>query len=179
MSVLRLPGSKLTGKTRSAATSGSWYPWIFVACMVLVVVVNGILVYFAISSWTGLATENYYRRGLDYNDTIAAAEAQAARGWRMTFTLEPEAREQGGRFAAVQAAFTDRYGNPLEDLRVRAVLTRPTREGFDVTLPLRHAGGGVYGGRVSLPLPGQWDARIVAAGGHGRSFQQSRRVFVP
>lgn len=158
---------------------GWWYPWIFVGCMLLVVVVNGVLAYLAVSSWTGLDTEDYYRKGLAYNETIAAAAAQDARGWQMNLAITPEKGDQGRPLAALTAAFSDRSGHSIEDLRVRAVFKRPTREGADVSFSLSHEGEGMYGGRIPVPLSGQWDVWVVASR-HGESlFQGSRRVFLP
>ena len=37
---------------------------------------NGIFVYFAVATFSGGDTSNAYRKGLNYNDTLAAAELQ-------------------------------------------------------------------------------------------------------
>jgi nitrogen fixation protein FixH len=155
---------------------GWWYPWIFVAGMATVVCVNLVLAYFAVSTWTGLETKNYYDRGLRYNDTIAAAQDQEARGWNMVFTGAPTtvAGEDG---ATLAVSFKDRTGQPIDDLTVEALLIRPTVQGFDAAFALRHQGNGVYAGQVLFPLPGQWDARIHARR-RGETFQASRRLFV-
>jgi nitrogen fixation protein FixH len=144
--------------------------------MVMVVCVNAVLAYFAVSTWTGLETKSYYDRGLRYNDTIAAAQDQEQRGWSMVFTGTPTMRTDAGDSLAVM--FKDRSGRPIDDLTVEAILIRPTREGFDGAFSLRHQGGGVYAGSVVLPLPGQWDARIHARRRGGETFQASRRLFV-
>ena len=35
---------------------GSWIPWLFVAFFVLIIAVNGVMVWFALECWTGLAS---------------------------------------------------------------------------------------------------------------------------
>jgi nitrogen fixation protein FixH len=154
---------------------GWWYPWIFVVGMVMVACVNGVLAFFAVSTWTGLETKNYYDRGLRYNRTIAAAKEQDARGWSMTFSSLPADMTNGG---VLGVTFTDRFGGPIDDLAVEAILMRPTQEGLDAAFALHHQGGGVYAAEVSVPLPGQWDARILAHR-KNENFQASRRLFVP
>ncbi|MBE0533298.1 MAG: FixH family protein [Rhodospirillales bacterium] len=155
---------------------GWWYPWIFVAAMGVVVVVNGALVAFALGSWTGLETEGHYEKGLAYNRDLAAAQAQAERGWRLTFSLdEVTADTRSGR---ISAAFTDHDGRPLTDLDIRAVIRRPTAEGYDQEVPLASTGHGLYGASVVFPLPGQWEVRIHAYRGDA-VFQESRRVRLP
>lgn len=161
---------------------GWWYPWIFVGAMVLVVVVNGIMAAFAVRTFPGLQTENAYNKGLRYNETLAAGRAQAERGWRMEAEITPEpqaaAAEAGEREAEVVVSFVDRDGQPLDRLEVEAQLIRPTVKGYDRTLSLGYRGAGVYAGTVSLPLAGQWDARISARRGT-ETFEATRRLFIP
>ncbi len=166
---------------------GWWYPWIFVGGMGLVIVVNAILVYFAVSSWTGLQTENHYRKGLAYNEALTAAREQELLGWTMAVAFDPafEGKRDGsadGQPAAgtgeLSVRFNDRLGQPITDLEARAIVIRPTQEGHDQTLALRHVGEGHYASALTLPLPGQWEARILAHRGD-QAFQKTRRLYVP
>ncbi len=164
-------------RSRSGAREdGWWYPWIFVFGMAFVVLINGIMVYIALSTWTGLETERHYDKGLAYNENLAAARAQAALGWRLevTYTPAPAADDPGELTVTV----TSSDDQPLVDLDVTARLIRPTHEGFDRDVQLDHAGAGVYKGQVSIPLPGQWDARIHARR-RDAEFQEVKRLFVP
>lgn len=153
---------------------GWWYPWIFVGGMLLVVVVNGVLVYFALGSWTGLETDDHYRKGLAYNEDLAAAAAQEKLGWRTAVTVTPAG---GDREFDVAVAFTDAASAPLDGLTVHVAATRPTSEGHDASAALSAAGGGAYTGRVRLALPGLWDVRVIATGAGG-SFQSVERIQV-
>lgn len=164
-------------RSRSGAREdGWWYPWIFVVGMAFVVLINGIMVYIALSTWTGLETERHYDKGLAYNENLAAARAQAELGWLVdvAYTPSPIAGDPGELAVTVTAA-GDR---PLVDLDVTALLIRPTHEGFDQEVRLDHAGAGVYKGPVAIPLPGQWDARIHARR-RDAEFQEVKRLFVP
>lgn len=160
---------------RRQRPDGWWYPWIFVAAMGVVVVVNGIMVAFALGTWTGLETDGHYEKGLAYNQDLAAARAQAERGWRVTFTLDGVAGVGDVRTARITVAFVDHDGKPLADLDVKAVILRPTSEGHDQQLGLAPVGRGVYASAVTFPLPGQWDVRIHAYRGEV-VFQESHRV---
>ena len=165
----------MMGKARA---DGWWYPWIFVAAMGVVVVVNGILVAFALGSWTGLETRGHYEKGLAYNQDLAAAQAQAERGWRFGFALDGVEASDGIRRATLSATFADRDGRPLGDLDVVAVIRRPVAEGHDQEVRLAAAGDGIYRTSVDFPLPGQWEVRIHAYRGEA-VFQESRRVSLP
>ena len=41
------------------------------------------MVFFAISSWTGLETQHYWERGTAYNAAIDGARDQRKRGWQV------------------------------------------------------------------------------------------------
>lgn len=163
---------------RRARADGWWYPWIFVAAMGVVVLVNGVMVAFALGTWTGLETEGHYEKGLAYNRTLAAARAQAERGWRVDFALDAVTADGDTRTATLSATFAEADGTLLTGLDARAVILRPTREGHDQEVPLAAAGNGVYRAVVTFPLPGQWDVRIHAYRDDA-VFQESRRVRLP
>lgn len=57
-------------------------PWYFVGAFVLLLSINGIMVYTPVSTGTGVFTDKAYKPGLAYNDFLAAQEAQQQRGWR-------------------------------------------------------------------------------------------------
>lgn len=157
---------------------GWWYPWIFVGGMLLVVAVNAVLITLAVTTFSGIETEEHYRRGLAYNEALAAAEAQEKRGWHMDLVYSATSAEAGGRQGDLAVTFVGKDGSPLERLQVEVVLLRPTHEGYDIAVDLVHQGNGIYRSAVSLPLAGQWDAQVHAHR-DGENFQESRRFSVP
>ena len=160
--------------------SGRWIPGVFVAGFLVMLAANAALVYFALGSFSGLETEDAYRRGVTYNAALAAARKQAERGWRVALDAEALPAADGGprRTLDLVASFADRTGWPLGDLSVRALLVRPTHAGHDLEVALPHLGTGRYGAQVLLPLPGQWELRLVAARG-AETWQTSRRLHLP
>lgn len=156
---------------------GWWYPWIFVGCMLLVIAVNAVLAIYAIGTFPGLETKDHYRKGLAYNQAIAAAKAQEERGWRMNLVFEPGEGTDGQHRGDLLVTFTDRDGYALRNLAVTATLFRPTHEGFDQTVNLETREAGTYGHELTLPLSGQWEARVRAKR-DGDTFQMNRRIIV-
>ena len=71
---------------------GWWYPWTFVAGMLVVIAVNIALVIYAVGTFPGLETDDAYRKGLAYNKTLAAARAQEARAGRVDVRYAPRPR---------------------------------------------------------------------------------------
>lgn len=164
---------------RSRRPSGWWYPWLFVGAFLIVIAVNGVMIVLAVDSFAGLDTAHPYERGLDYNQTLAAARAQEEMGWQVSVEAVPGGGAAAGSHpVALEVRFLDRDGRALTGLAVQALLVRPTVEGHDVEVALAERGGGRYVAKTELPLPGQWDLRIVARG-EGTSWQSSRRILLP
>lgn len=147
-------------------------PWMFVGGFAIVIAVNGALIYFAQSSFSGLETEHAYDRGLDYNQTLEAAAAQEKLGWRGDIALSPAA---GGKHE-LAVLFADRLERPLDGLKIEAHLVRPANAGMDLNLVLAGKGNGRYVAELALPALGQWEIRIVARD-HENSWQKSERLF--
>lgn len=153
---------------------GRWIPWAFVAFFVVVFAANGIMVYLAHDSWTGLQTEDYYEQGVAYNEVLAEARAQEELGWDVDVAFTPIDAAR----AEVTVAMRDGAGHALTGGSVRARFIRPTQSGFDSEVTLAPLGEGRYRANVELPLPGQW--RLVVIGSHnGASYQTVRRVRFP
>ncbi len=168
----------LEGVMRIKRTDGWWYPWLFVGGMAFVVLVNGIMVFIALNTWTGLETEGHYQKGLEYNQDLAAAKAQAALGWTFALEAVPTASDGKARTVDLRLSFADRDGLPLDGLDVSVLLMRPTHEGYDQKVSLKPAGRGLYEAQATLPLPGQWSAHVLAL--HGDSeFQDKKRLRLP
>ena len=155
---------------------GWWYPFIFLGVFVVVVSVNLTMAYFATSTFTGLATDNAYEKGLAYNQHLAMARAQAALGWTVETTAQPVAGAP--HQAEIDILYRDRDGKPVDGLAVHAALSRPTVTGFANEAELQGAGSGRYVALVTLPLGGEWDAELLATG-PDVAYQTQKRFILP
>lgn len=159
-----------------ARARGWWYPWIFVAGMLLVVAVNAVLITLAVDTFPGLDTQDAYRKGLAYNRTLSEARDDEKRGWRADVRFAP--RESAAEVGDLLVSLAGADGLPLRGLAVTAALIRPTRGGVDQHVVLEERGEGLYGAAVTLPLAGQWDAHLWARRGDD-TWQTTRRIQVP
>jgi len=149
-----------------------WIPTLMVGLMLVVVAVNGTMIYFAQSTFSGLDTEKAYAEGIEYNTILQEAAASAALGWtaKTSFT-----KIAGGRHIAVTIA--DKNGKPVDGLDMTAHLVRPVSTAFDQLLALRPEGAGVYGADLALPAGGSWELRLSATRA-STNWQSTQRVFV-
>ena len=156
-----------------AAARGQWIPWLFVAFFGVVFGVNAVMVWIAITTWTGLETTGAYRLGIDYNRTLETADAQAALGWQVDLALERSAPQR----AVIDLLLADRQGDAIGSAAVTAAFVRPTHVGHDRKIVVPHGGGGQYRAEVELPLAGQWDVRLEARNGT-QVFRLHERFFL-
>lgn len=127
-----------------------WYrepwPWILAAGPFIVVVAGIYTAWLAVTSNDGLVTDDYYRKGLAANQTIARSE-QAARiglaaGVRVTAdTLSVRLRASDKDFVLPPTLVV--------------TISHPTRAGLDQSRVLVRDGE-VYSGEVRLPSAGHW-----------------------
>jgi nitrogen fixation protein FixH len=154
----------MTGMAESAPRrSDRWIPWVFVWGMALVVVVNAVMVWFALSTFTGTTVERSYERGRLYNEVIAEADRQARIGWRFSLVWEAEASAPLSGRLVLQAA--DKGSAPLDRLSVEAVVVRPLEAPEPLALGFTQVAPGRYVAPVMLPKPGQWEVRLEARRG--------------
>lgn len=119
-----------------------------------VFLVNGIFLYAALSTYTGVVAEEPYRKGLHYNQRIAAGERQGQLGWTADAVLTSEA----GLTVVVQNAANE----PVSGLVVAGVLGRPSTNEHDLQLVLTEVAPGRYAVPVGSLAPGAWLATIEA-----------------
>lgn len=140
--------------TNPVQHSRPWYrepwPWILISLPATAVIAGIITVWIAATSADGLVVGDYYKAGLAINQTLARDDA--ARALALTATL-----------AQADGALSLQLGGRLQAYPERLALTfaHPTRQGMDLSLDLRHAGGGRY--RTVLPAlaAGKWHIQLT------------------
>jgi len=144
------------------------YLWVVFPLMFLFVAsANGALVYFAMTSWPGLAYENASERGRKFNRVLAEEEKESALGWKLDLRYSE---------GAVIVDARDRDGQVLVDLAVSGTLVRPLGGTDDRKLEFHPVGPGRYEAAAELPLKGQWEVRLVADRMGERSHSATRFV---
>lgn len=128
----------------------------FLAFFGVVFLVNGLFFWFASDSWTGLSTDDAYRKGIAFNDELARADAQRLLGW----TAETDYISVGPGEGRLVFALTSADDLPVRGRDVTVTFRRPVSEGIDFAAILKSDGEGQYAADISPPVPGQWDVRI-------------------
>lgn len=131
--------------------------------------VNGIFTWFAVSTFNGVVTEGSYRKGLQYDEQLAAEAAQERLGWSAELQLAGDGR-------ALRFTVTDGDGRPVAGRLVRLQIGRPATDRFDRTLRLSETAPGIYMGDVTWPGAGNWLAYLEVLEGYGDAAQVVYRM---
>ena len=149
---------------------GAYIPWIFVAGFGVIIAVNAIMIWFAVSSFSGLYSINPRERGLHYNDVLARHQQRDALGWKLDVAWQPAT----GR---MEIDLHDASEQPLAGARVTANLVRPVEKRAPIALALEPVDIGRFVARVELPAHGNWDVDIEVECA-GQRYAATRRVFL-
>lgn len=160
--------------SRSSGRQRSWWiPYAFFGAFFFVVCVNGVMIYFALTTYNGLETENHFVKGIHYNAALEGVREQQARAWKVGLDFaSPDARQ--GR---VSLNLRDRDGNLLREATVSLRAVRPVAQGHDFDIDMALLGEGRYGGEAAFPLSGVWDLKLKVEHASG-DYQEVKRVWV-
>lgn len=142
-----------------------WIPLYFVAFFAVIALVDGIFVYMAVSTQTGVVTEHAYEKGLAFNETLAEARAQPALQQSATF-------EDG----LLRWRLADEGGAAITHADVSAHIKRPVQDGFDFDIKLEHKGDGLYEAAIQTPQKGLWQAGLKSVWDN-QKFQTSLKFI--
>lgn len=127
-----------------------WYrepwPWLLATGPAIVVVAGIYTAWLAVKSNDGLVTDDYYRKGLSANQTIARSEQASRAGLVAGVRIE-------GETLSVSLRATDAGFAMPPTLAV--TISHPTRAGLDQSRVLARVGE-VYSGELRLPAAGHW-----------------------
>lgn len=147
-----------------------WYrepwPWILAAGPFIVVVAGIYTAWLAVKSNDGLVTDDYYRKGLSVNQTIARSEEAAKMGLVAGVRVSEDALS-----VRLQASGKSFVMPPT----LVVTITHPTRAGLDQSRLLVRAGD-IYSGEFRLPAAGHW---LVLLEDEGKTWRLMGNVVLP
>lgn len=148
--------------------------WIVGAFFAVIFAANIVFVGVAIDSHSGISEDAAYDKGLTYNQRLQASEDQAALGWSLS-VMAIRSDDGVARFTiAAQSGDAS-----LAGLEVTAKLVRVVTEGHDIPLQFTEGEGesGIYVARAIVPMPGQWELRILVSQ-DGDSYRTTKRLVL-
>lgn len=149
--------------------------FILVGAFAIVFAVNGYMIWRAVGSFPGVVTESSFRDSQRYNAEIAAAKAQADRGWRVE--VKTDRASDGKTLISLQAR--DREGQPLTGVTFRALLEHPADRSRDHKIALSPVVGtsNRFEGRAEGVTAGKWGLLIEGDGTAGRLYLSQNTIY--
>ena len=133
-----------------ALAAKPWYrepgPWLLMAGPFVVVLASFVTLGLAISSNDGLVSEDYYKRGMAINQTLARSERAKALGIEAGISLTADGISV--RLSAKAPFF-------VPPAKLSVTVSHPTRAGLDQSQVLQRQGDH-YQGKFKLPSAGHW-----------------------
>lgn len=136
----------------------AWYReplmWLVVGIPASSVLLGAGMIWAAVATSDGLVADDYYRRGLEINRSLARDRVAAERGLSADLRLDPGGGEVRARLASGDGT--------VHPDALRAGFYHATRAGFDHTLLLRRVGTASYSAPLPALAPGHWYVQIEA-----------------
>ena len=145
-----------------------------VAFFGVMLLANGIFLYYALETFPGGDTSDPYRKGMHYNDTIAAAARQAEQGWRTELIYNSKT----GRLTL---SLWDKEGQPVAGLHNSAILSRPATDREDHAVKFSETQAGMYAAELRL-APGQWVVQLQSeelSRAGDPAYRLKQRILIP
>ena len=140
--------------TQLPAAAKPWYrepwPWLLMAGPAAAVIAGFATLYLAVKSEDGLVVDDYYKRGLAINSTLAREDRARTLGLSAMLELSPQ-RD------GVQVRLAGATGRPSQ---VRLRLVHPTRVGHDQSVMLPYLALETYAAALKPVEPGTWHVVI-------------------
>jgi len=160
--------------SRATNSSGKdtqpWYrepwPWLLMIGPFVVIVAGLTTAWLAVSTSDGLVSDDYYKKGLKADQTIARSERARTLGLTASVRVTAET-------LSLQLSAAARDFNLPERLVV--MVSHPTRAGLDQTQVLERSGAG-YAASFRLPASGHW---LVSIEDEARTWRLLGNVVLP
>ncbi len=115
--------------------------------------VDAFFVYSAISTHTGVVTENPYEKGLAYNKILEQAKQQ-----KNINVISTQVYENG----VLSMTLHDRDGRAIENAAITAKIIQPIKNGKSKDVILEYSGNGLYTVVFQDAVVGHWRAHLEA-----------------
>ena len=153
---------------------GAWWPIGITGVLAVTVAANIWVAKIANDDPSFAIEQDYYRKAITWDSTLAQATRNTQLGWRLTPALGPIG--SNGRLR-VSATLTDSTGAPISAATVRVSALQVSRANQVHEATLAAVGAGEYDAQIDARLPGQWELRFDVRAGSAH-FTDVARVEV-
>ncbi len=144
---------------------GWYWPWLIAASLLFTVGVNVVMVFAATADPNGTVVEpDYYRKGVEWDRTMAQRAASERLGWSVRAEFEPG----HGDSTRLVVHVTGRDSLPVLGVRSSVELIHNRAAARPMRAALVELGGGRYAAPLLLRHAGLWEVRLAGRRGSER-----------
>jgi nitrogen fixation protein FixH len=151
-------------------------PWVlgWLGLLLFVVLVNVVFIVTAFNTTPGLVDKDYYEKGRDVEKNfLKKQQAKNRLGWEINLTIPEEVFVNQATNFSINVS--DASGLPLKNATAHLQAYRPSDADADYHSVMEVVTDGVFQSRLTLPLKGIWDIKVVVQQGE-EELEISRRI---
>ncbi len=163
----------MTVTTPDIRKSDKWIPYLLIPFFAVIFLVNGIFIYLALTTHTGVVSDEAYNDGLAYNQILERAAIAKK------LALQDDVIFNDG---LLSWTLKTESGKPITTATAKARFIRAVQDGYDFDVTLHNNGKGVYSAPVKAPLRGAWTVKLDAtldAEWDNQLYQTTKRITIP
>ncbi len=126
-----------------------------VAFFSIIIAVNVVFLYFAVTTFSGIETEDAYRKGISYNERLAEARQLEKLGWQGKLAATADRK--------IELTLLSEGGTPIRGIEIEARVGRPSTDKFDADLKFVAQGEGRYVADAASLAAGNWIVTLQAS----------------
>jgi nitrogen fixation protein FixH len=137
-----------------------YWPYFIFGAFLVVLAVNVTYVVVANKTWRGLFTENSYKKGLNYNNTLKKVEEQKKLGIEITTHIN----KQSFNNFRIETFVKDKTNNFIADLKVIYILRYKPDSKYDLTINAEDSNDRIFRrASVVLDKSGDWEIETAVS----------------
>ena len=135
----------------------SFIPYFFSIFFGIIFTIDATFIYIAKKTSSGVQTQDSYKKGINYNETLQAVKKQQALGWK----IDMKYQENGKNAAILYVKLLNKNGATIKNAKIIGNFVRPTQAGYDFKQYFLNDHNHYYT-KINFPLQGVWDIEIQA-----------------
>ncbi len=147
-------------------------PYIFIAFFATFILADIAFFIIAKNTWRGVQTQNSYKKGRQYNDTLQKVKQQQSLGWSIESKLKQTRDNHGELFLCL----LNRNKVKIANAKVKVRLSFPVQDGLDFEQQLIQKNS-CYATKIFFPKKGQWQFEFIVIK-NDNVFQDVKRYII-
>lgn len=129
-----------------------YIPYIIFGFVLFYILGNFYLIYISKINYSGVVTENAYKKGVNFNETIKEGELQLKSGYKFDVHFNTQ-----DTILSIKLTKFDRI---VSNIKLELELIRPLSVNLNKLIELESNSKGIYTTKLDLPLKGLWHIKI-------------------